>query len=915
VISILAAFLLFFTIYKLGRLKYILSFNQLLSLTVVVSVYLSVRSTTDITYDKFSCSFLSRISYLDVIIFLISFFLIYGLIRSFQNWIKKFLIVKSESKNYFEDTPVVSDIKKTEQANQIVELISSSNFKGSFSVGIMGTWGHGKSSFINGIKESLVSSAHSQDIILVNFSPFLNHKEEDIISEFFTSFSGQLGRYSGSLSKSLMDYASSISKLYKRGEKVSFLDEYRFTNEKPAYELYLKINQQISGIGKKIVVFIDDLDRLSAREILEVFKLIRNTSNFNNTIFIIALDKTYVINSLNEKSISLEVKFIDKFFQLEVFLPEISLLELSNHLLGLLEKSNKIDEENIDIVRVAINKPSTLFDRYVKNFRDCVRLANQIIYDHLVMKDLVKEIDANDFLNLIFLRSRFPEIYSDLLQNREKYLEHFDRKFSLIEKDGKSKGQLIRVNLNRKPILDISRFELNDKFKGTDTNLEHNFSSDERQLLLETLVSMFGKESPSPNSIMWEYNFFKIIKLRYSENDLRDSEFNELVSLDFDSMKPLADSLLKRNKGVQLLDRLPFYTIRDSGTLKSVIQLYFYLFKKATIYLLPKEPIKDFLFFYLNENGPNKGLEQGVDLNTLEKKAIVNNFFSDKEVNLKERIDLLVEVSNSQHNTDFWGMIESDLNVLSVDLMKEFFSKYEGEIWDINNFELYRHFHSLKEIGDKDEIIALTKEYLTRNDISVFCFQLLDQEPFVPHLYKLSEFAKELFGSYFEFNAFVDSHKQKEDAEILKFRKFIELFLIAGGRNKNIKFPFSDNKLLQNKKDRRDYSKRDQKIGETTVQVFVKIDELLKPIKPVFENRYHAFVPVYNLKYNDENYMMFTVQDLEGKSGILDFIFESFEKHLVSTGVSVIINKSGKYELLDEKGKTLMKEFSNSLNF
>ena len=52
-----------------------------------------------------------------------------------------------------------------------------------------------------------------------------------------------------------------------------------------------KINTAIKRLPKRIIVIIEDFDRLLANEIIEVFKLIDGNASFTNLIFITAYDK------------------------------------------------------------------------------------------------------------------------------------------------------------------------------------------------------------------------------------------------------------------------------------------------------------------------------------------------------------------------------------------------------------------------------------------------------------------------------------------------------------------------------------------------------------------------------------------------------------------------------------------------
>lgn len=77
----------------------------------------------------------------------------------------------------------------------------------------------------------------------------------------------------------------------------------------------------LSRLDRRIVVFIEDFDRLLDVEIVEVFKLIDENASFGNIIFISAYDKEHLCKLLGSKYDNEESKFSDKFFTQEVYLP------------------------------------------------------------------------------------------------------------------------------------------------------------------------------------------------------------------------------------------------------------------------------------------------------------------------------------------------------------------------------------------------------------------------------------------------------------------------------------------------------------------------------------------------------------------------------------------------------------------
>jgi len=189
--------------------------------------------------------------------------------------------------------------------------------------------------------EEKMDESSIKNTIHLKFLPYLNHSETDITSEFFKQLSTEINKYSGRLSNQFLSYSDKLLKLYKNKSITEFFKpNSSIFSGSSSYDAYKKINDTLNLLDKKYIVFVDDLDRLSNNEVLQVLKLVRNTANFKNFIFLIALDKDYVLESLLTKNDIADHTFVDKFFQLEVYLPEIDKSQLKTDFIDLLKKTD-----------------------------------------------------------------------------------------------------------------------------------------------------------------------------------------------------------------------------------------------------------------------------------------------------------------------------------------------------------------------------------------------------------------------------------------------------------------------------------------------------------------------------------------------------------------------------------------------
>ena len=241
--------------------------------------------------------------------------------KSYENTLYKYeskfsLIEDNPSLESYTDAYNYSGYAKT-----IANHIISTSTKNSFGIAVIGEWGSGKSDFLLRLKENLVSSKEN---LILNFNPWRVNKSDAIIDEFFKSLSSTLRPYNRMIATKIKEYSTRIlqnSKEAKHRLYDTIINE--FITEESIDKNYDSINTAIQKTGKRIVVFIDDMDRLTGKEVMEVLRLVRNSANFANTFFIIGIDQNYIVNVLKTTNhFTNEQEYLKKIFQLVIALPK-----------------------------------------------------------------------------------------------------------------------------------------------------------------------------------------------------------------------------------------------------------------------------------------------------------------------------------------------------------------------------------------------------------------------------------------------------------------------------------------------------------------------------------------------------------------------------------------------------------------
>lgn len=326
------------------------------------------------------------------------------------------------SKGFETDLPidkVKSDsLKRDNIAKELAIKIKNTPIEeGAFSIGIESPWGDGKTSFLY----LLCNHFDKKETIIIKFNPWDYGKECNLVDAFFIEFREALKEFDSSLSTNLTDYAHILSDsnhdIIKFGAK--FIECF---SSQSIETKRMTINSAIKGIGKLILVVIDDLDRLDKDEIISVLKLIRNTANFPNMVFVSAYDREYLVETLKD-DVCRSNKYLEKIFQYQFKLPEYDKSKLREILLKEGEKFI-LDKDKTDFRRaigedlIISSRPGIILSN-IDNIRDVYRFLNSFIF---VYQRLQGEIVVKDLMLVELLRMKYNYVYELLSKEHQKYL-------------------------------------------------------------------------------------------------------------------------------------------------------------------------------------------------------------------------------------------------------------------------------------------------------------------------------------------------------------------------------------------------------------------------------------------------------------------------------------------------------------
>ena len=286
-------------------------------------------------------------------------------------------------------------------------------------VGVLGSWGSGKTSFINLARPRLQSAG----IVILDFNPWMFSGAEQLVESFFVELSAQLKVRPAfsEVGRSLEDYGEPFSGMswlpfvgpwMERGRvATNILAKILQRRKEGVGGRRIKVVNALAALDKPLVVVVDDIDRLTTSEIREVFKLIRLTANFPNVIYIAAFDRARVEAALDEQRIPGR-DYLEKILQLGIDLPAVpahvlnkQIFRAIENVLSGMDKVGRFDENIWPDVFSEVIRP------LLRNIRDVRRYATAI---HATVRDLNGQIALVDVLALEAVRVFLPDLFREM---------------------------------------------------------------------------------------------------------------------------------------------------------------------------------------------------------------------------------------------------------------------------------------------------------------------------------------------------------------------------------------------------------------------------------------------------------------------------------------------------------------------
>ncbi|MFA9189547.1 P-loop NTPase fold protein [Flavobacterium magnesitis] len=239
--------------------------------------------------------------------------------------------------------------------NQVVVAIKNLKPISSFIIGVNSIWGVGKTSFLKRVEYKLRNEPSKEyQPITFWFNAWQHQDEKSIINNFFNQLKTELSKYSGDSESVIDNYLKQMMALVDN-KYINFLksitESVFSVNDNTIKRFYDDINEIIEKVDRKIIVFVDDIDRLNKNEILETLRILRNIADFKNVVFICGFDREYVV-----KQSQIDNHYLDKIFNLEISLTVQNQRGFVIYLIELIMNSSGYNHKDKDLLTSSINR-------------------------------------------------------------------------------------------------------------------------------------------------------------------------------------------------------------------------------------------------------------------------------------------------------------------------------------------------------------------------------------------------------------------------------------------------------------------------------------------------------------------------------------------------------------------------------
>jgi len=318
-------------------------------------------------------------------------------------------------------------------------------------IALTGAYGDGKTSLLN-LAVGEIRKLEGDDLpVIVRFSPWLAGDSNSLVLSLLNSIVAEIkGRFVvPGLGRDAARYARTLLGAIPKAER--FRD---FIGERSQEQHITALTEHISRTRRRVLVVLDDLDRMGADELETVFKVLRGSDRLSNITFLCSFDKAEVALILRSTRPKQDTdKFIEKFFQVQVPLPKLDSGQrrelFSQRIIAVLARYGLKDDTFLKSLEQMWENGA---GQYFENLRRIKLFLNRV---NNSLERIGMEVNTEDFIRLELIRDIMPSLYEQIYRSPEYFYKGefgfetaFKGPFLLDENKGKQERAAFYGRIN-----------------------------------------------------------------------------------------------------------------------------------------------------------------------------------------------------------------------------------------------------------------------------------------------------------------------------------------------------------------------------------------------------------------------------------------------------------------------------------
>ncbi|MFD3951115.1 P-loop NTPase fold protein [Streptomyces albidoflavus] len=305
-------------------------------------------------------------------------------------------------------------------------------------IALIGPWGSGKSSILGMVKDSIdelsvAEDDQSPEWRVADFNPWIHSDSLSMYVGFYSELRACLPgseRWSEAR-ESIGSWIQNAAPLGKLGGVVRVDASSAFekiaekvSGDTSAAAKKERVEEALKECSVSILVVLDDLDRLTPEELLEVFKMIRLVGRLPNVYYLLSYDEKTLMDVLCRTDLAFADQgrarsYLEKMVQVRLDMPALGdahTAHLVNSSLSVALENNSISLSEASLTAIA-SLWREAFSARLTTPRAIRRFFAQVDSSYVTVAD---EVNFIDFLALTFLRTHEPRVYYGLQEHREE---------------------------------------------------------------------------------------------------------------------------------------------------------------------------------------------------------------------------------------------------------------------------------------------------------------------------------------------------------------------------------------------------------------------------------------------------------------------------------------------------------------